>query len=340
MCIRDRNDAGSFGHMPLYIDENQVQLRLSKPVADALIAIKNDVQNLSVTPSAALGLMKRYLQPLLPIEHQDVFSKFNKPSWVELHWAFPDVAFRGGKSTGLLADIAVSIDLICTYSTFPPRDFPNLEEIEITNFLQMCKHLGIEVEQFIRYANNGKFDIFRSCKYCWRQPVPGRFICATHTAGNKYSPIKLEKGTHLTASSSSAEYKEGKRQKKIFDKLLNQILTKEVWDFHGSEFNSQILLPSAGIWEWLITRRPSLAQLLKEHDVAIDDDNIIESLLVLLHTPEDLSESLLQPYTRTNTLIKSYPFLIWPMLLRAEVWLTVRNDLRNNWGGTRYKRAI
>lgn len=323
--------------MPLYIDENQVESRLSQPVAEALIAIKNEVQNLSVTPSVALGVMKRYLQPLLPIEHQEVFSNFNKPSWSELYWIYPDIAFRGGKSTGLLADIAVALDIICTYSTNPPRDFPNLEEIEITYFLQLCKLVNIEITQHIRYADNGQFDIFRSCKYCWRQPIPKRFICATHTAGDKYSPIKFDQQALLTVGSSYTEYKEVKRQKKTFDELLNQILTKEVLEFHDSEFDAQILLPNKDIWGWMTARRPCLAQLLKDQNIAIDDDNIIESLLKLLHTPKGLSEAILKPYTRANILLKTHPFLIWPMLLRTEVWLTVRNNLRNNWGGIRYK---
>ena len=38
---------------------------------------------------------------------------------------------------------------------------------------------------------------------------------------------------------------------------------------------------------------------------------IVDSLLSLLHTPVGLTETQYQPYLITNTLIKTYPILMW-----------------------------
>lgn len=321
--------------MPLYISVAEIQRRFCLPVANALIAIKFEMQDHAVTPSLALSLMKKYFQPLIPECHQDVLGHMTQVSWINLHWAYPEMVFRGGQPSGLLADIAKSINLICTSTTYPPRDFPNNETIEVTYFLQICRQLKLAVEDSTRYSDNGKFDVLRACKYCWRQPVPGRFICSTHTAGDKHATIKL--GTHEDSDASLpfTDYKESRRQKKIFDEMLNKILTKEVLEFHDSQFTAPTLIPSVGIRQWLSVRRPLLSELLLAQNKAIDDDQIVDSLLSLLHNPIGLTETQYQPYIKTNTFIKTYPILMWPMLLRAEAWLFARKSLRNNWGGKR-----
>ena len=85
-------------------------------------------------------------------------------------------------------------------------------------------------------------------------------------------------------------------------------------------------IESASLWY----RRLLLAQ-----NSAREDEMIVDSLLSLLHTPVGLTETKYQPYLITNTLIKTYPILMWPMLLRAEAWLATRKTLRDNWGGKR-----
>ncbi|MEQ1560786.1 MAG: hypothetical protein ABL933_17865 [Methyloglobulus sp.] len=113
------------------------------------------------------------------------------------------------------------------------------------------------------------------------------------------------------------------------------MLTKETIKFHESNFGDPILLPDNGRWAWLNLRRPLVAQLLLEDNKPIDDKTIIDSLLAVLHSPENLTGTLLKPYIRANGHIKENPILIWPMLLRAEAWLTVRAQKRGNWGGKR-----
>jgi hypothetical protein len=322
--------------MPLYIDDEQIEYRLCEPVASALKTIKNEMQGNSVTPSLALGLIKKHLQPLMLECDQDILGSLKKVTWEDLHWTYAEVIFRGGQPTGLLADIGVSIDLICTFTTNPPRDFPNPESVEVSSFLQVCEHLNLKIGNDIRYSNNRKFDVFNACKYCWRQPVPGRLICSSHTTGDKYSPVKLGTKEEFSVSSPFTNYKESKRQKSLFDEILKTILTKEIWEFHESGFTSPTLIPSQDIFQWMLDRRPLLAQLLNNQKLATNDDKIINNLLLLLHSPEDLTNSQNQQlYLQANNLLKTHPILIWPMLLRAESWLHARSSLRSNWGGRR-----
>lgn len=321
--------------MPLYIDDAEIESRFCTPVAQALKAIKSEMQGRAVTPSLALSLMKKYFQPLIPECHQDVLGNLTQVSWQDLEFTYAEMVFRSGQPTGLLSEIAISINLICIFTTQPPRDFPNPETIEITYFLQICRQLKLGIEDNIRYSDNGRFDVLRACKYCWRQPVPGRLICSTHTAGDKHVPIKLGDQEYSNVNLPFTDYKESQRQKKVFDNTLNQILTKEVLEFHDSQFTAPILMPDKNIWRWLSIRRPLLSELLLAQDKAIDDEQVVESLLLLLHSPLGLTEIQHRPYLKTNTLIKVYPILLWPMLLRAEAWLSVRKNLRSKWGGKR-----
>jgi hypothetical protein len=320
--------------MPLHIDDAEIDFRFCPPVAHALKTIKSEMAGYSVTPSLALRLMKDNFQLLIPEMHRDVLGHMAKATWEELHWTYAEMAFRSGQPTGLLTDIAVAINLICTLTTNPPRDFPNPETIEVTYFLQTCGHLHLNIKH-LRYLDNGAFDVLRACKYCWRQPVPGRFICSTHTAGDKYNSIALDAEEESLTRSPFAGYKESSRQKKLYDQMLNKILTKEVLEFHESHFTSMILLPEQDIWNWLKEKRPLVGQLILTQEKPISDDLIVDSLLSILHNPDGLSVSHQQPYIKTNSLISSNPPLIWPMLLRAEAWLVVREVLRGRWGGKR-----
>ena len=254
---------------------------------------------------------------------------------LKIDFRHAEMVFRSGQPSGLLSEIAVSINLICTSTTHPPRDFPNPETIEITNFLQICRQLKQGIEDSVRYSDNDRFDVLRACKYCWRQPVPRRLICSTHTAGGKHVTIKLGDQENSNVNLPFTDYKESRRQKKAYDETLNQILTKEVLEFHDSQFTAQILMPDENTWQSLSIRRPLLSDLLLAQNSAREDEMIVDSLLSLLHTPVGLTETQYQPYLITNTLIKTYPILMWPMLLRAEAWLATRKTLRDNWGGKR-----
>ncbi|MFA6041412.1 MAG: hypothetical protein WC733_07900, partial [Methylophilus sp.] len=116
---------------------------------------------------------------------------------------------------------------------------------------------------------------------------------------------------------------------------INQILTKETIAFHESNFNDPLLLPTEHVSPWLFERRPLVAKLLIDQNLTTGDDEIIDNLLLALHSPTMLTDSLLKPYLMANQHIKHHPQLIWLMLLRAEAWLTTRSKRRGNWGGNR-----
>jgi hypothetical protein len=127
--------------MPLYIDDAEIESRFCMPVAQALKAIKSEMQDRAVTPSLALSLMKKYFQPLIPECHQDVLGNLTQASWEDLEFTYAEMVFRSGQPSGQLTEIAVCINLICIYTTQPHRTFPDHETIEITYFLQVCRQL-------------------------------------------------------------------------------------------------------------------------------------------------------------------------------------------------------
>lgn len=112
-----------------------------------------------------------------------------------------------------------------------------------------------------------------------------------------------------------------------------------LWEFHESGFESPTLIPTQDIFKWLSDRRPLLANLLTQQGLEIIDENIIDSLLLLLHSPEGLTFTQNEPYIKANLIIKAHPILKWPMLLRAESWLHARYTLRGNWGGKRVQET-
>jgi hypothetical protein len=321
--------------MPLYLNDEYIRsAELSLPVANALTAIRDEMQGRAVTPSLALGLIKKHLQPLIPAEHHDVLGDLKKASWDRLKWTCSAFAFRDGEANGLLSEIAFCTECVCKYTTYPFRGQAKFDKLENNVFLQTCGFLKINVTQ-LRYLDQGKFDAFSACKYCWRQPVPGRAICALHTPSIKHVPLKASGNQEGKGRTSSADYKEASRQKEAYDKIVNKFLSKETITFHESNFNDPILFPDKHRWAWLKQRRPLVAQLLLENSKSIDDETIIDSLLSVLHSPDNFTNTLLKPYTRANGHIKENPILIWPMLLRAEAWLLVRTQMRGNWGGKR-----
>lgn len=320
--------------MPLYVEDAEIEFRFCEPVAKALKGIKSEMAQKGVTPSFALSLMKKYFQPLIPECHQDVLGELRKVSWDNLHWAYAKMAFRSGQPSGLLTDIAVSMDLICTFTKDPPRDFPNPNPIEVTHFLHMCRLKKMDIEH-LRYLDDGEFDVFNACKYCWRQPVPGQSICVIHTATPKNKTAISMKHETADIRIASRLYKEGIRQKELFDQRLNQMLSREVWDFHESSFTAPILLPMQNIWEWMQARRPAVSGLLLTENMPTDDEHIIDNLLSILHNPDGLTVVQKQPYIKANFLISSNPLLIWPMLLRTEAWFVARQEIRDKWGGKR-----
>jgi hypothetical protein len=82
--------------MPLNISDEEIESRLSMPVAFALLAIKKDMQDRAVTPTLALSLIKKYLQPLMPDDDKDILDSLRQVTWEDLHWTYAEIIFRGG----------------------------------------------------------------------------------------------------------------------------------------------------------------------------------------------------------------------------------------------------
>lgn len=323
--------------MPFYVDDETIEQRMCAPVAHALKSIKYEMHGYAVTPSLALSLIKKYFLPLLPAEHHAPFLELKQVSWERLSWRYPDFVSKsiaGGELRKLMEDIGVSIDWICRYTTLPPREPTVFDNLEANIFLEIHRFLKVEVKH-LRYLDTGSFDVFKACKYCWRQPVPRRDICVLHTASSKHVTVDSTGNEPQNPSSGFTHYRAGKRQKEAYDKIINRILTRETIAFHDTSFAEPILLPATNIWPWLLERRPLVAQLLIDNNQPTEDSQIIDSLLSVLHSPPNLTETLFQPYLKTNQHIRTHPQLIWLMLLRAEAWFTTRNVRRGNWGGNR-----
>ncbi|MEQ1560785.1 MAG: hypothetical protein ABL933_17860 [Methyloglobulus sp.] len=103
------------------------------------------MEDRAVTPSLALGLIKKHLQPLIPAEHQDILGNLKKASWDRLNWTRPSFVFRADEANGLLSQIDICIDCICKYTTYPPRGWLKFDKIENNIFLQICGFLKIDI---------------------------------------------------------------------------------------------------------------------------------------------------------------------------------------------------
>ena len=97
------------------------------------------------------------------------------------------------------------------------------------------------------------------------------------------------------------------------------------------------LLPSNNKIPWLQKYRPQVLHFLEATGEVITENNLILLLLKHMHSIEQKANDdyTYSVYQGINLAILQQPQRIWPMLLRAEAWLTVRNQKRCNWGGKR-----
>jgi len=319
--------------MPLYLDKSVILDSYQPSVAYALLRIKAQMEGKNVNPKLAVRLMRQELHPLLDEEHHDILNELKYPTWRDIHWTYPKMVYRAGPTKHLMLDIARCIWAIYQHTTSPPRD-EGFEKLEIKHFLAMSKLAGKEFSHS-GYVGEDRFDVLLSCRYCWRQPMPSRVVCTTHAGGEKFQENGLGIKDSTKGRSDSALRKEAYRQEDLFEKILNRRLGDEVWHFHDSNFSAQVLIPAKGVWAWLQENRSEIAQLVIDEGLPTDDDSIIDSLILLLHTPMNLGPVHEQPYLRTNEVFRSEPQLMWPMLLKADCWFLTRKEIRKNWGGKR-----
>jgi hypothetical protein len=245
------------------------------------------------------------------------------------------MVFRGGRDGHYLHQVAKSILAVYEHTTEPIRNVVVPDRLEIKQLFEMSKFKGKDISN-LRYIGSDNFDVLISCRYCWRKPMPRKMICTTHAGGAKFIEIKIGKSNfNEKERSDSALRKEAYRQEELFNKILVRKLSDEVWEFHDSGFEAQILIPTKDIWNWLQEHREEVAQLLLDEGLPTDDEDIINSLLQALHTPTNIGPLYEEPFIRSNQAFRNEPQLMWPMLLRANSWLAARKEIRDNWGGNR-----
>ena len=230
-------------------------------------------------------------------------------------------------------------EIIYKKSTCFPRSFPISKFKEANFFAYLCAHKNIQSPNQHIIVNNKRINIFNFCIYCWRQPVFKKKICSHHTLS------KLNQSKSVFRKQNSIYQECYRQQINFLETLENTILSME-WDiiieknpsgFFKNLPETHLLLPNENRISWLQRYRPHVFHFLASTDEEITENNLILLLLKYLHTLEQESNddftSLL--YREMNLAILQEPQLIWPMLLRAEVWLIVRKKKRQNWGGKR-----
>lgn len=313
--------------MPLYVDDKDIASGFTNAtVVEALRSIAAIALDDAITPALALRLIRRYLRPLAPVEGQAAFDKKRKASWDSIFFLYVDLASLSENDNDLW-QIACAVKLVHSHTTHPPRDLKFLP-IEVNSFLELSGRLRQTIEA-IRYpAGNRAIDPLRFCTLCWRQPFPGRTLCGHHAPSG---PERFKDDERPAA----ARYKEGVRQKNLFETTVNRILTRETIEFHESSFKAQVLFPERAIAAWLIERRPAVWRELRGYQDEMVDENAVRILLATLHNSDALPVKAQMLYRVINEHLLSHPALIWPMLVRAEGWYQSRETMVENWGGKR-----
>lgn len=299
--------------MPLFLDDNQIE-SFSGQALEVLILIQEELADKLVTPNIALSAIKKWLLPHCDLATRDVIHKLSQPSWLELQETYLKIASDFSGISDETREIAAIIDLIVTYSKSPPRKITPLQSLDTTYYLITCEDRGKNINH-IRYTENG-LDVFNFCKYCWRHPVPGKTICSHHA-------------TH------SNEYRESYRIKQMFDCYTYERSSFETFEFLDGEYYFSYFLPTKHIYNWLLNRRPNVADQLRSTALPLNDKKIVNSLLKVLQPIHEYHWSALEASRAINDWILRHPELIWPMLLRAETWFELRNQINHNWGGNK-----
>ena len=313
--------------MPLYVDDEDIHAQFTnKDVIHALRVIKAAAWTTAITPALALRLIRRHLRPLTNGEARIAFDKKRKTTWNSIHFLYAGIGFHS-KNNDDLWQVARAVSLVHSHTTQPPRDL-EFAPIEVNTFFQTCGYLRMPMEELRYPAKRRDIDPLRFCTLCWRQPLPGRKLCGYH------APSGPERFAD-DARNAAARYKAGIRQKELFEKTVNRILTRESIEFHESLFTAPMLFPERDIASWLAERRPEVWRKLGDRQYELNDENTVKILLDTIHSSNALSLKTKALYKIVNEHIQAHPALIWPMLVRAEGWYQSRHFLEENRGGKR-----
>lgn len=255
--------------------------------------------------------------------------------WDTLLLAYVELLGRSEGKNFDLMNVAAAVKILHRYTADPPREDVRPSLMEVTHFFLMCDYVHLPLKKLYGGEDGNGAGLFQFCKYCWRAAIPGRLICYDHASVLVDGSAKVPGALASEAKTPASRRRQANRQKQKFDASISILMTREVLEFHDSEFTADVLLPKSGRHEWLVRRRPRVAQLLSEVGVEVTDDNMVGMLLKLLHDSESLQGAWKATYEVVNTTIIQMPELIWPMLVRAESWFLARDETRKSWGGTR-----
>jgi hypothetical protein len=325
--------------LPLYLDKLTATTEGPLPEAhaiwNALLSIEFEIAERPVSSRMAWKLACRHFRPLLPVEYQDVLSARARVNWDTLLMTYAELLRRSNGDNIDLMNVATAVKILYHHTTHPPRVEESAPLLEVMYFFLMCDYAKLPLKKLYGGQDGRGAGLFRFCKYCWRTAIPGRLICNEHASVVVDGSAEVPAALATEAKTPASRRKQANRQKQNFDAAISELMTKEVMEFHESEFTADVLLPPSNRHDWLTSRRPRVAKLLVEAGVTVSDNNIIEHLLALLHDSGSMPGACRSAYMRVNTTIIQVPELIWPVLVRAESWLLVRDQTRKNWGGKR-----
>lgn len=313
--------------MPFYFHADSVGFMYREDVVDALLKIRAETEEMAITPRLFLSLIRRHLFELLPPIHVEILEPLKNPSWDDLYLIFVELAARSAGQDCLLEEVALAIQLLYKSSRSDQRDslFPRF--LEVNYFLNMHQNAKMPIGDYCQKDKDGNYAIFSFCQYCWRLAIHKKRLCHVHQP------------SVISSKPGNAEYKEAYRQKSQFDEKIKKLLETEVYEFHDSKFQSDVLFPTVGIAGWLQRRRPLCWKKIEHVSAVNSDQKAVSVLLNEFHGTEGLPISIVKYYQPHNEFIANHPSLIWPMLLRAEAWFQIRNQRHGDWGGARNKRT-
>lgn len=324
--------------MPLYLEDVPPQTVLSlseQPIISALNTIALAAGKSPVSPSNAWRFALKHLKPLLSTEHHAAFDGRYGMGWDALSIAYADLACRSMGRDVFLMDMATAVNVLYRHTTRPPRENLAMPLLEVTYFHQMSDCLKPTVRPLTGTDIERNAAVFRFCMSCWRASNPNRILCSEHAFVKVDGTVKVSGVIGKEASTPTSRRKQAARQKSQFDAVIREMTTNEVLEFHNSNFAADVLFPISGRCDWFARRRPNVWRLLTDAEMAITDRNVVPLLLKLLHNPPGRNESVRRVYDGVNQILLSQPELIWPMVLRAEAWHKVRNEVQQGRGGLR-----
>lgn len=324
--------------MPLYLEDvppQTVSFLLERSIISALNAIALAADKSPVSPSNAWRFALKHLKPLLSDEHHEVFDGRYGMGWDALSIAYADLASRSMGSDEFLMNMATAVKILYRHTTRPPRENLAMSLLEVAYFHQMSDCLTPTIRPLIETGIERNAAVFRFCIGCWRTSNPNRLLCSEHASVVVDGTVKVSGVVGKEASTHTSRRKQAARQKSQFDAAIREMTTNEVLEFHNSNFAADVLFPATGRCDWLARRRPNVWRLLTEAETAVTDENIVALLLKLLHNPPGRNESVTRVYDGVNQILLLKPELIWPMVLRAEAWHKVRNEVQQGRGGPR-----